>query len=105
MAAPFLQALALTRQPQVNLLALYQGWVDCLLAWQAAQVTGSFTITDTPAQAVARREALRTYQRLEVEVARLREMAAKERQMAKLVELNSALRGINAELTSAREQL
>lgn len=53
---PFVQALALTSQPQASLLALYQGWVDCLTAWQAAKVTGTFTTTSTPAQAAARRE-------------------------------------------------
>ncbi len=102
---PFMQALALTSQPQVSLLALYQGWVDCLTAWQAAKVTGTFTTTSTPAQAAARREALRTCQRLELESARLRTLAAKEKQMAKQVDLNLALKRINAELTSAREQL
>mgnify|MGYP000635638915 CR=1 FL=1 len=46
---PFMQALALARQPQANLLALYQGWMDCLTAWQAAKVTGTFTAASTPA--------------------------------------------------------
>jgi hypothetical protein len=102
---PFVQALALTRLPQANLQALYQGWVDCLTAWQAAKVTGSFTTTSTPAQAAARREALRTCQRLEQESARLRALAAKEKQMAKQVDLNLALKRISAELASALEQL
>lgn len=102
---PFVQSLALTRQPQANLLALYQGWMDCLTAWQAAQYTGTFTATDTPAQAAARREALRTCQRLELESARLRALATKEKQMAKQVDLNLALKRISAELISAREQL
>ena len=102
---PFLQLMALTRQPQTSLLALYQGWMDCLTAWQAAQYTGTFTVTGTPAQAAVRREALRTCQRLEQERARLRALAVKERQMAKQVELNIALKQIDAELTSAREQL
>ena len=102
---PFLQALALTRQPQASLLVLYQGWVDCLTAWQVAQVTGSFTTTSPPARAAAQREALRTCQRLELESARLRALAAKEKQMAKQVDLNLALKRISAELASAREQL
>lgn len=104
-AHPFVQALALTRQSQSSLLALYQGWMDCLTAWQVAQYTGTFTVTDTPAQAAARRDALRTCQRLEQESARLRALAAKEKQMARQVDLNLALTYINAELTSAREQL
>ena len=102
---PFVQALALTSQPQASLLALYQGWADCLTAWQAAEVTGRFTTTTTPAQAAARREALRTCQRLELESTRLRALAAKEKQMAKQVDLNLALKRISAELASAREQL
>lgn len=102
---PFVQALALTRQPQASLLALYQGWIDCLTAWQAAQYTGTFTATGTPAQATARREALRTCQRLELECTRLQALAAKEKQIAKQVDLNLALKRIGAELTSAREQL
>ena len=102
---PFVQALALTSQPQASLLALYQGWVDCLTAWQAAKVTGTFTTTSTPAQAAARREALRTCQRLELESSRLRALAAKEKQMAKQVNLNIALNRISAELASARDQL
>ena len=102
---PFVQALALARQPQASLLALYQGWADCLTAWQAAEVTGRFTTTTTPAQAAARREALRTCQRLELESTRLRALAAKEKQMAKQVDLNLALKRISAELASAREQL
>lgn len=102
---PFLHALALTRQPQDNLLALYQGWMDCLAAWEAAKYTGTFTATDTPAQATARREALRTCQRLELERARLRALAAKEKQVAKQVDLNMALKRISVELASARAQL
>lgn len=102
---PFVQALALTHQPQANMLALYQGWMDCLTAWQVANVTGIFTATSTPAQAAARREALRTCQRLELESARLRALAAKEKQMAKQVDLNLALKRISVELASAREQL
>lgn len=102
---PFLQALAMSRQSQGNLLALYQGWMDCLTAWQAAQYSGAFLLKETPEQAAVQREALRTCQRLEAEVTRLRALAAKERQMAKQIELNLALKRLNVELASAREQL
>lgn len=101
----FVQALAVTRQPQASLLALYQGWMDCLTAWQAAQYTGIYTTGGTPAQAATRREALHTCQRLERESARLRALAAKEKQMAKRVELNLALKRVSVELAAARERL
>ena len=101
----FVQALAMIRQPQASLLTLYQGWIDCLTAWQVAKVTGTFTTASTPAQAAARREALRACERLGLEGARLRTLAAKEKQMAKQVNLNLALKRIGAELASARELL
>lgn len=103
--APMLQALAMSRQSQGNLQALYQGWIDCLNAWQAAQYSGAFSLKATPEQTAAQREALRTCQRLEAEVARLHALAAKEKQMARQVELNLALKRLNAELASARGQL
>ena len=102
---PFVQAMALARQPQASLLALYQGWMDCLTAWQAAKVTGTFTPTSTPAQAAARREALRICQRLEQEAARLRAQATKERQIANQVDLNLSLRRLQADLNAARARL
>jgi len=104
-ANPFLQGLALTRQPQATLMALYQGWLDCLTALQAARYTGTYKSIDDPVQAAARREALRECQRLEQEGARLRSLASKEKQMAKQVDLNLALKRVQADLDAARDQL
>jgi hypothetical protein len=102
---PFMQSLALARQPQATLMTLYQGWLDCLSALQAARYTGTFKTVDDPAQAAVRRAALRECQRLEQEATRLRTQAAKEKQMAKQVDLNLSLKRVQAELTAAREQL
>lgn len=102
---PFMQCLALTRQPQATLMALYQGWLDCLTALQAAHYTGTFTAVDSPAQAAACRAALRDCQRLEQEAARLRAQAAKEKQIAKQVDLNLALKRVQADLTASQQQL
>lgn len=102
---PFVQSLALARQPQATLMALYQGWLDCLTALQAARYTGTFKTVDDPALAAARRGALRECQRLEQEAARLRTQAGKEKQMARQVDLNLALKRVQADLTAAREQL
>lgn len=102
---PFLQALALTRQPQVTLMALYQGWLDCLTALQAARYTGTFKAMDDPAHAAARREALRECRRLEQESARLRALASKEKQIAKQVDLNLALKRVQADLVAAHDKL
>lgn len=102
---PFMQSLALARQPQATLMALYQGWLDCLTALQAARYTGTFKAAGDPAQATARRAALRECQRLDQEAARLRTLAVKEKQMAKQVDLNLALKRVQADLAAAREQL
>lgn len=101
----FLQALALTRQPQATLLAVYQGWMDCLTALQAARYTGTFKTADDPVHAAARRDALRECQRLEQESARLRALAVKEKQMAKQVDLNLALKRVQASLAATQQQL
>lgn len=101
----FLQCLALSRQPQATLMALYQGWWDCLTALQAARYTGTFKVTDSPAEAAVRRSALHECQRLEREAVRLRVQAGKEKQMAKQVDLNLALKRVQAALLVAREQL
>jgi hypothetical protein len=97
--------LALDRQPHQDLMALYQGWMDCLTAAEAARITGRFRLAEDADQAAARREALRTCLRLEREAARLRSQAAKERQMAKRVDLNLALQRLQLDLNAASAQL
>lgn len=94
---PFVQALALTRQPQASLLALYQGWMDCLTAWEALQYTGTFTTNETPAQAVTRRSALHRCRDLDVRIASLRTAASKEKQMARQVAVNLEIKALLAE--------
>lgn len=101
----FMHALALARQPQATLYALYQGWMDNLEALQAARLTGSFKDTDNPKQAAARRQGLQDCQRLELEAVSLRAKAAKEKQLARQVELNLALKRVQAQLAAVRKQL
>lgn len=101
----FIQSLSVTRQPQTTLHALYQGWVDCVQALLAARLTGSYQTATTPEQAAARRQALADCERLEAEASRLRAQAAKEKQMARQVELNLTLKRVQAELAAARRQL
>ena len=103
--SPLLEAMILDRQPHQDLMALYQGWMDCLIAAEAARLTGNFRLPTDPTAAAAQREALRTCQRLEQEAARLRSQAAKERQIAKQVDLNLELQRLDARLRAAREQL
>ena len=101
----FRDAIALGKQPRTTLLALYQGWVDTLLALQAARVTGTFLVAANPKHAVLRRDALRECARLDAEIARLRAAAAKEKQMSRRVELNLELKRVEAALAAARANL
>lgn len=100
-----LEAMALDRQPHQDLMALYQGWMDCLTAAEAARLTGNFRLPNGPTAAAAQREALRACQRLEQEAARLRSLAAKERQVAKRAALNLALQNLRVQLADARARL
>ena len=101
----FLHAVALGRQPQSSLFALYQGWIDTVTALRAARRTGSFVPSASADAARVRREALRECERLEVEMVRLRATAAKEKQMPRQVELNLELKRVNAAQAAALSKL
>lgn len=101
----FLDALALCKQSSTTLFALYQSWIDCLLALQAARVTGTFAVAANVDQAAARRIALKELARLDAEIIRLRATAAKERQMSRRVELNLELKRVEAAYAAARANL
>ncbi len=104
-AAAFRDALALGRQPRRTLYVLYHGWVDTLLALQAAQRKGTFARPVSADHAAARREALKECARLEAEIARLRAAAAKEKQLARQVELNLELKRVEAAQAAALARL
>lgn len=101
----FRDALALGQQPRTTLHALYQGWIDTLLALHASRVTGDFVVAANAAHAAARRDVLRECARLDAEIARLRAAAAKEKQMARQVALNLELKRVEAVQAAARARL
>ncbi|MBI3805395.1 MAG: DUF4391 domain-containing protein [Nitrospirae bacterium] len=101
----FCGALALGQQPRTTLYALYQGWIDTLLAFHAARVTGVFSVASNAEHAAARRDALLECTRLDAEIARLRAAAVKEKQVARQVELNLELKRVEAAQAAAREKL
>lgn len=101
----FREALALGKQPRTTLHALYQGWIDTLLALRAARVTGAFAIATNAEYAAARRTALQECARLDAQITRLRASAAKEKQMARRVELNLDLKRLNEQLAAAQKKL
>ena len=84
---------------------MYRGWIDAVLAAEAARITGGFTPASDDVQASRRREALQSCANLETRIALLRKAAAKEKQLARQVEMNLELKRLRAEYEHARSQL
>lgn len=103
--AAFRDALAIGRQPRASLYALYQGWMDTVLALEAARRTGVFELPASTERVAARRAALQECARCEAEIARLRAVAAKEKQITRQVELNLALKRVEAARAAALARL
>ena len=101
----FLASLSLETQPRAHLLAVYQGWKDCVEAFLAAQLTGEFTRPLSAESASARREALLEHDRLTRQVAALRGQAARESQVNRRVELNLEIKRLEAALAKAKGNL
>ena len=101
----FLHAVVLGQQPQTHLLALYEGWMACLLALQVAQHTGQFLCQNGPQTLLDKREQLQKYEQLLADAARLRSQAGKAKQMAQQVALNLELQRLQLELQRTKESL
>jgi hypothetical protein len=101
----FIKSLSLSIQPKSTMFGLYQGWMDSVEALLAAKMTGTFKTANSPEQASARRQALQDCAQLTIEVARLQTQAAKEKQLARQVELNLTLKCVQARLNASRQQL
>jgi len=104
-ARAFLKELSLLVQPHGSLYTLYQGWMDMLLALEAARITGTFRVAGSTEESEARREALMACVQLEKGINSMRAAARKEKQVAKLVALNLELKQLEARLESARHRL
>lgn len=100
--ADFCAAFALARQPQADLHALYQGWMDTVTALDIAGETGRFQPSGSREQAVVRHAALQRCRALDVQIAQLVRQLAKERQMARQVALNQTLQRLRRERQALR---
>lgn len=98
---PFLSAISITSQSRVNLRLLYQGWLDTLIAYQAALLTGTFTHCQTEEQTAARRASLLACRELDLQIAALRSAAIKEKQLARQVALNLEIKQLQAKQQQA----
>lgn len=100
-ASAYVESLKLSRQPQQNLRAMYQGWIDCCAGFAASRLTGVFKLPHSTEEAAQRRLALDIYVRATREIAGLRAKAARETQINRRVELNLAIKRLEEERNSA----
>lgn len=103
--ADFYEAVALAKQPQSDLYALYQGWLDTASALDIAQETGRFLPSLTREQAAARHAALQDCRQLQAQIAQLRSQADKERQMPRQVALNQEIHAAQSRLQALQRTL
>ena len=101
----FWRDLALNKQPHTNLFDLYQGWLACLLALETSRESGQYRTPRNIDHLPWQRQYLHRARELAEEAKRLRKQAAKERQMARQVELNLQIKRLEAERTALLQQL
>jgi len=102
--AQFLAHLSVTGLPQGNLFALYQSWLDSVLALEAAQITGAFR-PPTAENSAALRENLDARAQALRDLAMLRAQAEKETQLNRRVEINLAIKKLDARIAEIAQNL
>lgn len=80
-----------------TMFSVYQFWLDCLAAGQAAAFTGSFDLPESAETAADQRIALDNLARLDREEAMIRAKLRGQKQLSRRVELNSALKRIQGQ--------
>lgn len=98
----FLQAMALPRQPRSDLFTFYQGWIDTVMALEAAQVTGHFILSENREQATIRHAALQQCRAINLSIVGLHKAAQKEKQLARQVAINLEIKRLEADLIAAK---
>jgi hypothetical protein len=104
-AGKFLSSLSISRQPRMHLLALYQGWINCLQAYKAACITGQFVLPTDGREGATLSEALAEHDRLTRRIAVLRAQAEKESQINRMVEINLEVRGLEIALAETIKRM
>lgn len=99
----FASAMNIGKQPRDSLLRLYHGWAAVLDAYRASRITGAFDQNSLSRE--ERRSAIAEFERIEREIAILRNQAAKEKQINRRVELNLDVKRMEAQLNAVRENL
>ena len=102
--AQFLARLSVIGLPQSNLFALYQNWLDSVLALEAAQISGAFRPLASENSAALRDQLDARAQALR-DLALLRAQAEKETQLNRRVEINLAIKKLDARIAEIAQNL
>lgn len=103
--AAFLTSLSVSRQPSRDLYALFEGWRSRIEALNAAEIAGTFVLSDDIAVIERRRTALAEYERLTKETAQLKAQAARAKQINQKVEINQKIKAISDALARDRKSV
>ena len=101
----FLDSLALSKLPTRDLFRFYQGWMNGIVGFAAASITGRFTLPESPEQTHGMRESVAVHSQILNELSALRTQAVKEKQMNRLVELNTKIKRLELQLTANKSAL
>ena len=101
----FIASIAVSGLPNRDMFALYQGWLDCVAALEAAQITGVFAPPNNANRSSSLRDRLDVHTRLLREIAALRARAAKEKQLNRRVELNLEIKRLESELANTANNI
>ncbi len=101
----FLKSLSLSNLPMSQMYSMYQGMVDRAVAFEAAQITGSFVVPESDEQSADIRKALENHAKLKSELIVLRSKAAKEKQLNRRVELNLEIKRLEKALSANSDGL
>ncbi len=101
----FLGSLSVAGLPRGDLFALYQGWVDRVVALEAARITGLYAVPGATGEGSVVRDGLETHKVMERELVGLRARAKKEKQINRRVELNLEIKRLEAEMAAIAERL
>jgi hypothetical protein len=103
-AAQFLAHISVAGLPQSDLFALYQGWLNSILALETAQITGAFCPPKSE-NAEALRDQLDARSQLLRDLDALHAQAEKETQLNRRVELNLAIKRLDARIAELAQNL
>jgi hypothetical protein len=101
----FLDSLALSKLPTRDLFQFYQGWMNGIVGFAAASITGRFDLPESPEQTMRMRESVAVHSQILNELSALRTQAVKEKQMNRLVELNTKIKRLELQLTANQSAL